>query len=260
MSGRKRSNSGGRPAKAAKSGTMKDRSNKRSRRKAKTQYSATWTVNPSRGFGQLGPDKLRTRLRYCQSNQTLTCTTGVPTVRQYRLNSLFDPDFTGVGHQPYGFDQIVLMGYQAYCVYGVKYKILLEQQIADIVQTGGFDVFAESTSVGLATIPSDLQTPIERGARFMRNYSQQISSNTNSDTPTYCSQNKMSRFIKMKHLYGRKVDEIGDGAAVNTNPSTGANLFLYMLNHRLQPTMTRYVTIIMDFYCEFFRGQTVAAS
>lgn len=38
----------------------------------------------------------------------------------FSLNSLFDPDFTGVGHQPYMYDSLVAAGYSKYIVTGVK--------------------------------------------------------------------------------------------------------------------------------------------
>lgn len=42
-------------------------------------------------------------------------------VRVLSLNSLYDPDVTGTGHQPAGFDQLMAI-YEEYCVYAVKYK------------------------------------------------------------------------------------------------------------------------------------------
>jgi hypothetical protein len=41
---------------------------------------------------------------------------------QFRLNSLFDPNYTGTGHQPKGFDQLAAF-YQRYRVYRVHWKI-----------------------------------------------------------------------------------------------------------------------------------------
>lgn len=40
----------------------------------------------------------------------------------YRLNSIFDPDFTGAGHQPYGFDTYQTL-YSKYRVLKVEYTI-----------------------------------------------------------------------------------------------------------------------------------------
>ncbi len=39
---------------------------------------------------------------------------------QFRANSLFDPDYTGIGHQPLGFDQLVTPFYNHYTVVGSK--------------------------------------------------------------------------------------------------------------------------------------------
>jgi hypothetical protein len=70
------------------------------------------------------PRKLIRTLRY---SETLTFTTGaagvVGTINLFRLNSLFDPNQTGVGHQPYGFDQLSLF-YQQYIVHSFKVTLL----------------------------------------------------------------------------------------------------------------------------------------
>lgn len=50
------------------------------------------------------PDRLYTKLRY-REQLTFTQTTGSLSDQVYRPMSLFDPDLTGTGGQPYGFDQ-----------------------------------------------------------------------------------------------------------------------------------------------------------
>ena len=52
----------------------------------------------------------------------------------FRLNSLFDPDFTGTGHQPQGYDNMALQ-YNRYIVYGVSIKI--EFPINDLASASG---------------------------------------------------------------------------------------------------------------------------
>lgn len=51
--------------------------------------------------------------------QTLQPTTAVAGVRVYSLNGLYDPDITGTGHQPRGFDQLASL-YNHYVVIGAK--------------------------------------------------------------------------------------------------------------------------------------------
>jgi len=55
---------------------------------------------PDFGF----PDKLVTKLRYVDNYQ-LTGAVGVPGTNVFRMNSPFDPDLSGVGHQPMYYDQ-----------------------------------------------------------------------------------------------------------------------------------------------------------
>jgi len=51
------------------------------------------------------PDRLRTKLHYCDVVQ-LSASAGSPGLWQFRMNSMFDPDYTGTGHQPQWFDQL----------------------------------------------------------------------------------------------------------------------------------------------------------
>jgi hypothetical protein len=56
------------------------------------------------------PPRTRRVLRYAETFQFTTGAAGVLGTEQVmRLNSLFDPNSTGVGHQPYGFDQLALL-------------------------------------------------------------------------------------------------------------------------------------------------------
>lgn len=58
------------------------------------------------------------------SNQgiTLVSVGSNPGTHVFSLNSLFDPDFTGAGHQPRGYDQLMLM-YDHYTVINCKVRI-----------------------------------------------------------------------------------------------------------------------------------------
>lgn len=65
--------------------------------------------------------KTITRLKYVQNfNRTLA--DGILSVYQFRLNSIFDPDFTGTGHQPYGHDTFATL-YNRYRVFAASWII-----------------------------------------------------------------------------------------------------------------------------------------
>lgn len=105
-----------RPA-AQKKGNHKSRSKSSSNlvprqpfRSGKSQIQELWTP--------LYPASIRRRLRY-STNITLTATSGIPAAYLFATNGLFDPDVTGVGHQPMGFDQIML-SYNHYCVFNSR--------------------------------------------------------------------------------------------------------------------------------------------
>uniref|UniRef100_UPI00404766F7 hypothetical protein n=1 Tax=Polaribacter sp. TaxID=1920175 RepID=UPI00404766F7 len=51
------------------------------------------------------PDEYHCKLKY-NATGTITSTSGVPGLQQFRGNSLFDPDFTGTGTQPTSFDEL----------------------------------------------------------------------------------------------------------------------------------------------------------
>jgi hypothetical protein len=74
--------------------------------------------NPLINF--LDPHKYVT-LKYTDIySQSLTTVTGTNQIM--RLNSIFDPDLTGTGHQPYGYDQLSAL-YNRYRVLSSSWKI-----------------------------------------------------------------------------------------------------------------------------------------
>lgn len=52
------------------------------------------------------PRTLSVRMKYCDAFPVNLPALGLLTVQQFRLNSIFDPDLTNIGHQPYYRDQL----------------------------------------------------------------------------------------------------------------------------------------------------------
>jgi len=67
------------------------------------------------------PAKVKKHLRYSTTFQ-LTCTAGAVASYVFRANDLFDPDFTSTGHQPMGFDQMML-SYNHFVVAAARIKV-----------------------------------------------------------------------------------------------------------------------------------------
>lgn len=69
----------------------------------------------------LQPKQCWIKLRYVDST-TLTSTAGAVVNQQYNIASMYDPDYTYVGHQPYTWDTLSTL-FNAYCVKSCKVKV-----------------------------------------------------------------------------------------------------------------------------------------
>jgi len=81
----------------------------------KSPYTMSSRLNPV-------ATRLMTRLKYCDY-QTLTTAAGPGFINyDWNLNGLFDPNLTGTGHQPRGFDQLAAL-YNRYRVFRTRWEI-----------------------------------------------------------------------------------------------------------------------------------------
>ena len=95
------------------------------RRTKKKNFRSRRTARRQQPMLALGrspiPDKSLVKLRYCQ-RCAINPAAGVTNSYLFRANSLFDPDLTGTGHQPLGFDEWAKF-YRRYCVLGSKITV-----------------------------------------------------------------------------------------------------------------------------------------
>ena len=82
------------------------------------------------------PDRLLVKLPYSEPFVTTIPIAGQGMAFSFNLNSIYDPNRTGTGHQPMGHDQWAVF-YQRYRVYGVTYDINLTNMNADSAIQGG---------------------------------------------------------------------------------------------------------------------------
>lgn len=104
-------------------------------------------------------NQLKTTLRYCERNITLNPgVSGAVAHYSFSCNGLYDPNITGVGHQPIAFDQIMLM-FDHYVVTGATIKVYYQNQDATYQQFVG--VQCDDNAGSLVTY--DPNTLIEQG-------------------------------------------------------------------------------------------------
>lgn len=99
-------------------------------------------------FMPIFPPRVTKTLRYA-SFASLTSTTGAVATYVLRANDAFDPDFTSTGHQPMGFDQMMLF-YNHFCVVGCKIWVTFKNQSGSLTPTVCVRVDADSTPL---TVP-----------------------------------------------------------------------------------------------------------
>lgn len=124
--------------------------NKKHKKYVKTRNAPTMTMVKSPGFS----DQCFVRLKYAEE---LRLNDGVATSKYYsfRGNSLFDPNYTGTGHQPLYFDQYSAI-YDRYRVMGAKIQI-------DIINMSGTSaVYLVLNSNTQASITTDAPTLLEQ--------------------------------------------------------------------------------------------------
>lgn len=77
------------------------------------------------------PASITKRLRYSTTFAGSTTSGAISNTYVFRANDLFDPDFTGTGHQPMGFDQLMLW-YNHFCVISAKIIIVCKNTTGSV--------------------------------------------------------------------------------------------------------------------------------
>lgn len=109
----------------------------------------------SRAF-PIFPDRTKRMLSYCDVQYNITSGALSAGNYVYSANGLWDPNVTGVGHQPMGFDQMMVF-YNHYTV--TRAKIIVDFRS----QTAGLGGFASIATRADSTTLTDPQRIIEAG-------------------------------------------------------------------------------------------------
>lgn len=112
------------PSKSAKQHKQK-RKGRRSGRSAKTQSRGIpQVISNLAGLRTVYKKKMRVTLAYVEPTVTVTSGAGPSVAGAYvfSANGLFDPNITGAGHQPLGFDQMML-AYNHYTVHSATINV-----------------------------------------------------------------------------------------------------------------------------------------
>lgn len=198
----------------------------------------------------------RVKLRYSDViNLDPTSGSAGTAVYVFCANNIFDPDYTGTGHQPLYRDTWAGI-YKSYIILGAKIRAVFQptQNVAlinstDIVaQTNGYTagvICTDSTS----DYPTGTNTLIEIGDRRRCKFKVVPPMSANRYT-------SVVQTYSPKRLYGLKDtrDHIGElGSAVGSGPTLGAYFIVFLSNSdNSSNVITTPVRIVIDYLVMFY--------
>lgn len=212
----------GRIYKTKRQPIVKARKKRVNRRNRRRRMRSNITVFPTSGF----PPAIYTKLNY---SGRITLSTNGTTIsyHSFRINSLFDPDYTSTGTQPYARDQFAEI-YDYYRVYGCKVTLMITLPTSSSYSVL-FTTRASSDNVAIADI--DAETERYRSMRTMIAAGQ---------TKT------ITQYFDMRKVLGKsKTQYERDDTAMGTNPLEAVYLYLSALATTGTPDLAVWVKFTM---------------
>lgn len=194
------------------------------------------------------PGRLYTKLRYVAVGQLNTPSVAGSFTENTWQSSVFDPDYTGVGHQPMYYDQFALM-YYAYRVFGFRYKI-------EVTNGGGWGAHVYIAHKPDSGTPgsSDIQTEMERPTTVSR-----------CIIPSAAGMNHkiFQGYVDVAKVWGlSRAEFIGNDAFLSyviTSPQKLASLH-FGFGMSGASTTTLDISVTLEFDTEFYKRYDTAGS
>lgn len=215
---------------------------KKQKSKSKSNYKL---LNPKAGMGKLTrlvnkvdfivPDEYFTKMKYV-FNRTVSSTTGSVWSQVFRTNSVYDPDFTGVGQSVLGLTQLATL-YGRYTVLGTRYK---SRVTADASLALAMTSYTDTDSTSHSSLQDSAAEP----------YGQVKNGN-----PLY-EPFEMSGYVTSGEAYGKSkqgiINDPNFSAGVANNPVNP--VFLHIQGAPLDGSSNGswYLEVTMEFYVKFW--------
>lgn len=234
-----------------RSKSTRRRPNRRAYKKRRLFYKRQAKRVPRNRLGGTGvpiPNRLFCKLKY---HDTFTLTPnsggGFPLDGYIYRTSLYDPDYTNMGHQPIWRDQMASL-FEMYRVHGIKYRLRIWN--TNTAQ-GGLVAIQQSNAVMPSLAGVDFNTVVERP------YAQCVPLNAWNTAPKvvkgYMPTGRPWGLTKQ----GMKSDEDFE-AAIGSNPAKMSWLNIYAKS--FHTTATYNIEIQLVFMVEFFKRYDITGS
>ena len=193
----------------------------------------------------VGGSRLKTCMLYTEAFSLNPGAGGIASVYVFNLNSLFDPNVTGVGHQPTGFDQLMAI-YEQYTVYGVKYKVSINN--VDATQA----VIAGVTTNDSSTTQTDPRVYMENGQTEWKGVSNR---NGAGEDIVY-----FSNYVDLAKVHGLPMNQYLNedvyAGTQTTNPTENSFLHVWAAAYdNLSDPGTQFLWIELEMFCVLKGGK-----
>lgn len=198
------------------------------------------------GYASGMPMVRRTKHRYV-ANISITSSTGLLSFNLFRANSLFDPEYTNIGHQPMGFDQMAAL-YNHYCVIGSRITLKAMPNQATDVNTAVFGVYiSDDTTIPYTNYSGFMEA--KRGTyKTLVNQRNQVSLSTNFSTKKFFNASDVK---DIEYLWGTP----------GTNPAEEAYFCIWYQNlENPGETSTHNFLVTVDYIAEWKEPKDLAQS
>lgn len=196
--------------------------------------------------GSIVSDRFFTKLRYTDVRKLNTASTPYNDY-VYRGNSLYDPDFTGAGAQPQGFDQWSAF-YGQYRVFASKISVTFITNGTTQAQT--IAIIPNLTSTGFADQVIAIESPYSRSSC--------IAANAGMGKQT------LGNFMSVAKIWGvdKQTVQSDDLFRANTSGSNPSNQFYWhVFCYDMGGTEANcFIQTKIVYYCEFFDRNQLSTS
>lgn len=235
----------------AKRRTQQKPSRYMSKRRAYARRYRKSTAIQRFGGAQTFPKVLFTKLRYNDTDFSVSTTSGAGYQASYKFrgNSVYDPDATGAGSQPYYFDQLAAV-YTKYKVLASAIKVYMyTTSTSSAVPLIRSFILPHNSSAGPTyTDPNDLQMVTRCRA------------NRWSQERSYNKQVKLTNFNKTKYSFPMSSVDNDLVATISTNPSLQWYWFVFVDTSDVAAECSIYFDVKITYYCVFYQTEDINES
>ena len=194
----------------------------------------------SRSVTSVASERYLTKLNYSELFAITYAGFGTPGIYQFRVNSIFDPNLTGVGHQPLGHDQLGLI-YQRYRVRGMSYNISFA------------NTEAKNAEVMISLRPNAAYSTV---IETVRESAYTVYKTMLGEDGTSAAYKRAKGFAKVSKLRGvaRGVVNFDDQyqALIGANPALVPVLTIYVNNQNTAQSLVVNCRVDLVYYVELF--------